>query len=119
MFYLLLSGILRTDNLSQRGLADSFSSPLFRTLFNFKDKPTISHSSISERLSSMNVDFFRCCYETIYEIFHSLYQSEIKSLCLQRVDSTLVSESCNHLKKGLSCGNLHMKKQNAEIYPEL
>ena len=42
MFYLLLSGILGTDKLSQCGLADSFSSPLFRTLFNFKGKPTIS-----------------------------------------------------------------------------
>lgn len=112
MFYLLLSGILRTDKLSQRGLADSFSSPLFRTLFNFKGKATLSHSSISDRLSTMNLDFFRSCYETIYGIFHSLYsQSEIDRLCLQRVDSTLVSESCNHLKKGLSCGNLHMKKQ--------
>ena len=57
MFYLLLSGILRTDKLSQRGLADSFSSPLFRTLFNFKGKPTISHSSISDRLSTMNTVF--------------------------------------------------------------
>lgn len=112
MFYLLLLGILRTDKLSQRGLADSFSSPLFRTLFNFKGKATLSHSSISDRLSTMNLDFFRSCYETIYGIFHSLYsQSEIDRLCLQRVDSTLVSESCNHLKKGLSCGNLHMKKQ--------
>ena len=60
----------------------------------------------------MNPDFFRSCYETIYSIFHSLdSQSEIENLCLQRVDSTLVSESCNPLKKGLSCGNLHMKKQ--------
>lgn len=57
MFYLLLSGILRTDKLSQRGLADSFSSPLFRTLFNFKGKATISHSSISDRLSTMNTVF--------------------------------------------------------------
>ena len=53
----LLSGILRTDKLSQRDLADSFSSPFFRTLFNFKGKPTISHSSISDRLSTMNTVF--------------------------------------------------------------
>ncbi|WP_068688971.1 hypothetical protein [Culturomica massiliensis] len=83
----LLSGILRTDKLSQRDLADSFSSPLFRTLFNFKGKPTISHSSVSDRLSTMNTGFFRECYETIYHIFSSLYSTrEIENLCLQRVN---------------------------------
>ena len=112
MFYLFLSGILRTDKLSQRGLADSFSSPLFRTLFNFKGKATISHSSISDRLSTMNTVFFRECYETIYHIFSSLYSiREIENLCLQRVDSTLVSEACNCLQQGISCGNLYGKKK--------
>lgn len=112
MFYLLLFGILRTDKLSQRGLADTFSSPFFRTLFNFKGKPTLSHSSISDRLGTMNLDFFRESYEIIYTMFSTLYsKKEIEGLSLQRVDSTLVSESCNHLKQGLSCGNLHMKKR--------
>ena len=112
MFYLFLSGILRTDKLSQRGLADSFSSPLFRTLFNFKGKATISHSSISDRLSTMNTGFFCECYETIYHIFSSLYSTrEIENLCLQRVDSTLVSEACNCLQQGISCGNLYGKKK--------
>ena len=112
MFYLLLSGILRTDKLSQRGLADSFSSPLFRTLFNFKGKPTISHSSISDRLSTMNTVFFRECYETIYHIFSFLYSTrEIENLCFQRVDSTLVSEACDCLQQGISCGNLYGKKK--------
>ena len=112
MFYLFLSGILRTDKLSQRGLADSFSSPLFRTLFNFKGKATISHSSISDRLSTMNTVFFRECYETIYHIFSFLYSTrEIENLCLQRVDSTLVSEACNCLQQGISCGNLYGKKK--------
>lgn len=112
MFYLLLLGILRTNKLSQRGLADSFSSPLFRTLFNIKGKKTVSHSSISDRLSTMNVDFFRLTYETIYHIFNSLYTNhEIEGLCLQRVDSSLVVESCNKLKQGLTCGNEHSKKR--------
>lgn len=112
MFYLLLLGILRTDKLSQRGLADSFSSPLFRTLFNFKGKPTISHSSISDRLSTMNLAFFRESYDIIYQHFRCLYSTkEIDGLCLQRVDSTLVSESSNLLKQGLSCCNLYQKKK--------
>ncbi|WP_455590500.1 IS4 family transposase [Bacteroides sp.] len=112
MFYLLLLGILRTDKLSQRGLSDSFSSPLFRTLFNIKGKKTLSHSSISERLSTMDVDFFRITYETIYKIFSSLYnEREISKLCLQRVDSSLVVESCNKLRQGMTCGNEYGKKK--------
>lgn len=112
MFYLLLLGILRTDKLSQRGLCDAFSSPLFRTMFNFKGKKSISHSSISDRLRTMNVEFFQQTYETIYHIFHSLYsEKEIADLCLQRVDSTLVSESCNKLKQGFICGNQYSKKK--------
>lgn len=111
MFYLLLLGLLHTDKLSQRGLTGFFSSPFFRTLFNFKGKPTVSHSSISERPSTMNLDFFRESYKLIYKMFSFLYsKKEIESLCLQRVDSTLVSESCNRLKQAMSCGNLHMKK---------
>jgi len=58
MFYLLLYGMLRIDRLSQRGLRDAFGSPLFRTLFNFRGKKEISHSSISKRLSVIEVDFF-------------------------------------------------------------
>lgn len=112
MFYLLLLGILRTDKLSQRGLCDAFSSPLFRTIFNFKGKKSISHSSISDRLKTMNVSFFQETYETIYHLFSSLYsEKEIADLCLQRVDSTLVCESSNKLKHGFTCGNQYSKKK--------
>lgn len=112
MFYLLLYGLLRVDRLSQRGLSDAFSSPLFRTLFNFHGKKTLSHSSISERLSCIDIDFFRQSYECIYQRFSSLYtKKEIADKCLQRVDSTLVKESCNKLQQGLTCGNQHVKQK--------
>jgi len=112
MFYLLIYGLLRVDRLSQRGLADAFSSPLFRTLFNFHGKKTLSHSSISERLSCIDVNFFRQSYECIYQRFSSLYtHKEISNKFLQRVDSSLVKESCNKLKQGLTTGNQHTKQK--------
>lgn len=112
MFYLLLYGLLRVDRLSQRGLSDAFSSPLFRTLFNFHGKKTLSHSSISERLSCIDIDFFRLSYECIYQRFSSLYtKKEIANKCLQRVDSTLVKESCNKLRQGLTFGNQYAKQK--------
>lgn len=58
MFYLLLYGMLRIDRLSQRGLSDAFSSPMFKLIFDTREKKTISHSSISERLSIIDLDFF-------------------------------------------------------------
>ena len=112
MFYLLLYGMLRIDRLSQRGLADAFSSPWFRTLFNYQGRKEISHSSISERLSVIDIDFFSGAYESIYACFSSLYsKKEISGMYLQRVDSTLVKETCNKLKEGMSCNNQYGKSK--------
>lgn len=112
MFYLLIYGMLRIDRLSQRGLRDAFSSPLFRAIFNYNGKKEISHSSISERLSHIKIDFFRHTYEIIYHRLSSLYtKKEISGMYLERVDSTLVLESCNKLKEGLTCGNAYGKKK--------
>jgi predicted SprT family Zn-dependent metalloprotease len=102
--------MLCVDRLSQRGLRDAFSSPLFRTLFNYSGKKGISHSSISDRLAVLNVDFFKNVYEYMYHKFSQLYSDEaIAGMRLQRVDSTLVKESSNKLHEGLTCGNDYKK----------
>lgn len=112
MFYLLLYGILRLDRLSQRGLCDAFSSPMFQLIFKTPGKKRITHSSISERLSVIEVDFFKKAYDCMYKHFSSLYTSkEIERLNLQRVDSTLVAEAGNKLAMGMTCGNEHKKKK--------
>jgi hypothetical protein len=112
MFYLLLYGMLRIDRLSQRGLADAFASPMFKLIFNTQGKKNISHSSISERLSVIDLDFFKMSYEVIYQRLSSLYSApEIENMLLQRVDSTLVADAGNKLIKGMTCGNEHKKKK--------
>jgi hypothetical protein len=104
--------MLRIDRLSQRGLADAFGSPWFRTIFNYHGKKEISHSSVSERLSVIDVDFFKGAYESIYACFSTLYtKKEISGMCLQRVDSTLVKEACNKLKEGITCANRYGKSK--------
>jgi hypothetical protein len=111
-FYLFLYGMLRINRLSRRGLVDAFSSPVFRLMFNPSGKKTISHSSLSERLSVIETDFFRKAYECIYRRFSSLYtKKEIAQFHLQRVDSTLVAEAGNRLSAGMTCGNDHVKKK--------
>jgi hypothetical protein len=112
VFYLLFYGMLRIDRLSQRGLADAFSSPMFKLIFDTSGKKTISHSSISERLSVIDLDFFKRSYEVIYQRLSSLYSApEIEKMLLQRVDSTLVAEAGNKLLEGMTCGNEYKKKK--------
>ena len=112
VFYLLLYGHLCINRLSQRGLADAFASPMFKLIFDTKGKKTISHSSISERLSVIDLSFFERAYSCIYHRFNSLYsRNEIDKMHLQRVDSTLVAEAGNKLSQGMTCGNEHKKKK--------
>ncbi|GHT07549.1 hypothetical protein AGMMS49525_16710 [Bacteroidia bacterium] len=113
LFNMLFYAMLTVDKLGQRGLADVFSSPQFRLLFNVEtDKETLSHSSVSERLSSLNVEFFAQVYEYILATFSRLYPAQnIAGLQLQRVDSSLVAETSNKLKEGMTCGNEYKKKK--------
>lgn len=112
VFYLLLYGHLCVDRLSQRGLADAFASPMFKLIFDTKGKKEISHSSISERFSVIELSFFERAYECIYQRLSSLYtRHEIDKMFLQRVDSTLVSEVGNKLCQGMTCGNEQKKKK--------
>jgi hypothetical protein len=107
LFYLLLYALLLDNCLGQRGISELYASPGFRTLFNLPlSKRTVSHSSISERLSKVEVSYFKKLYEIMYERYSALYPSEkLCGLTLQRVDSSLVSEMSNKLKEGLSWGN--------------
>ena len=103
LFYLLMYGILENDRLSQRTLEDTFNDPVFKMLFDLEQSESIRRSSISERLSKIDSDYFKQIYECIYEQFHELYSETDKlKYNLIRVDSTIVSETCNKLMEGLS-----------------
>lgn len=102
MFYLLMYGILENDRLSQRTLEDSFNDPVFKVLFNLDEGETVRRSSISDRLSKMDPDYFRQLYECIYDQFSELYSSaEKEKYNLIRVDSSMVSETVGKLLEGI------------------
>ena len=102
MFYLLMYGILENDRLSQRTLEDSFNDPVFKVLFNLDESETVRRSSISDRLSKMEPDYFRQLYECIYDQFSELYSSaEKEKYNLIRVDSSMVSETVGKLLEGI------------------
>lgn len=102
MFYLLMYGILENDRLSQRTLEDSFNDHVFKLLFNLDEGETVRRSSISDRLSKMETDYFRKLYECIYDQFSALYSpAEKEKFNLIRVDSSMVSETVGKLLEGL------------------
>ncbi len=99
LFYLLMYGILENDRLSQRTLEDTFNDPVFKMLFNLKQSESVRRSSISERLSKIDSDYFKQIYECIYEQFSQIYSSSDKQKYnLIRVDSSMVSEACSKLQ---------------------
>lgn len=102
MFYLLLYGILENEKLSQRTLEDTFNDSVFKMLFNLDEVESVRRSSISERLSKIDPDYFKQLYECIYDQFSELYSlREREKYNLIRVDSSMVSESAGKLMEGL------------------
>ena len=102
LFYLLLYGILGNDRLSQRTLEDTFNDSVFKILFNLDEGETVRRSSISERLSKVDPDYFKQIYECIYEQFARSYTlTERKTYNLIRVDSSMVSETTSKLNEGI------------------
>jgi len=101
LFYLLMYGILENDRLSQRTLEDTFNDPVFKMLFNLDQSESVRRSSISERLSKIDSDYFKQIYDCIYKQFSAIYSStdQLKYNII-RVDSTIVYETSNSLLDG-------------------
>lgn len=105
LFYLMVYAFLCADRLSQRKLEVVFASQQFKSLFNFSVDMKVTRSSISTRLSTINLDFFEQSYELLYESLSSLYtEKEIRDMYLVRIDSSMVAETCNKLKEGFTVG---------------
>ena len=104
-FYLLVYAFLAADEVSQRKLETVFNTDMFKTLFNISLDAKITHGSISTRLSKIDLTFFEKAYEVIYQRFSRMYtKEEALPMNLIRVDSSMVAETCNKLKKGFTVG---------------
>ena len=102
MFYLLLFCIFDNEKLSQRTLEDTFNSSGLKALFGLGEEEKVRRSSISERLSKIDSNYFKEIYEQMYGRFSELYsKTEIEKYNLIRVDSTIVADTCAKLKEGI------------------
>lgn len=105
MSYLLLYGILENEKLSQRTLEDTFNDVILKTLFDLDKSESIRRSSIPERLSKIDSDYFRQVYQCIYQQFYNAYPKDGQKHPLVHVDSSVVSEASTRLVKGIDHKN--------------
>ncbi len=86
-------------------MEDIFNSPQFKFLFNLDSSQTVRHSSISERLSVINIEFFQQAYDLTYKYFSSYYNRiQRENARLIQVDSSMVAEAANKLIDGMNIG---------------
>lgn len=106
VFYLLLYGLLKSERLGLRSLEDFYNSSSFKILFDIPEDNQTKYNSLSSRLATMNVEFFKKSYELIYEQFSELYDDlESHKYKITRVDSTMVCDTATKLEKGISVGS--------------
>jgi hypothetical protein len=112
VFKLLLHCILFHKDNSLRTMESVYESIGFSILNSGKKKQQIRHSSISERLSTINPLYFEKLYQECIKIYGKLLQD--KSPSLIRFDSTIVALSSKLLKVGY-----HLKGGDAEHVRQL
>jgi len=105
VLYLILYALIECQRNSLRTMEDIFNSQSFKFLFNLDENKTVKYNSISERLSVIELDFFKKSYELIYRVFSKHFSvEEIEGYNLIRVDSTMISEASSKLKEGMNIG---------------
>jgi transposase len=105
LLFLILYSLIESQRNSLRTMEDIFNSAAFKFLFNLDSTRRVKYNSISERLSIINIDFFKKSYELIHSQFSKYYsEEEIENLHLIRVDSTMVAEAANKLHNGMNVG---------------
>lgn len=98
LFKLLMHCILSHKENSLRTMESAYESMAFQLLNNGKKKNSIRFSSISERLSVMNADYFEKIYQSCISIYGKVMKEEAASFI--RYDSTIVALSTQLLKEG-------------------
>lgn len=81
-------------------------------MFDLDENEKVRRSSISDRFSKIDSDYFKVIYENIYKQFSCVYsKKESEGYNIIRVDSTLVSGTAGKLVSGLDykTGKKHIK----------
>ncbi|STO55479.1 Transposase [Canicola haemoglobinophilus] len=102
MFYLLLFSSLNVRENSLRTLEQFYSSAAFTGLFDKKIEKA-KYNSISDRLRTINVNYFKSIFECVFEKYASKYLTKKDNIIA--FDSTTVTLSSKLLKEGIKVGS--------------
>lgn len=109
-FQLILYSMLQVKRNSLRVMESIFSSYHFQSLCNDIKGESIKYNSISDRLSTINPDFFEKIFQACVVRFNKQFDDKFAEIL--RFDSTLVSFSAKLLNIGfMSGGNQEHVKQ--------
>lgn len=101
----MMLALLVSDEISQRKVCATEASEITRTLFHEAMGLGCSHSSLSERLSKIDPEFFQRSYDLLYRQAISLYDpAELLRDNFIRVDSSMISETTKKLLKAMNTG---------------
>lgn len=106
VFALLLIGFLRHSEISQRKLCEQSSSIWLDEFLKIDiGATTLSHSSLADRLSTIDPKFFSLLYEEILKQAETMIApEELEDSNIIRLDTTLVSETSAKLSEGINTG---------------
>lgn len=109
LFTLLLLAFLRNSTMSQRFTCEQSSCELLDDFLGISIPVTpLSHSSLADRLATMNLVFFARVYEKIFEMAEKeLGADKLSSSDIIHVDTTLVAETSARLREGIDTGVNH------------
>ena len=106
LFSILLIAFIRQSEISQRKVCEQISSFWLDEFLNITmGSCTVTHSSLSERLASINPDYFARVYQKILSITEKhIGLDQLLDSGIIRIDTTLVAETSAKLSDGINTG---------------
>jgi K+/H+ antiporter YhaU regulatory subunit KhtT len=111
VFKLLLFSLLEHGKPSLRVMEEVFHSSSFRFYAN-KENLKTKYNSLSDRLSSINADFFEEIFRLLFEKFNRELGEET---ALQKYDSTMVAISSRLVEWGMTVGRKSKKAEKKQL----
>lgn len=103
LFKLLLYSVIKSERVSSRVIEAFFNSRSFQFLADLPLHSKTRHSSISERLAHVEVNFFEEIYDyVVHELSTKYVAGNVQDQKIKRFDSTIVSLSSRLLNVGMS-----------------
>jgi hypothetical protein len=107
IFKLILYSLLEHGKPSLRVMEECFNSAEFN-FYNGSKNIETKYNSISDRLSTINVEYFRQIFDLLFDKFHKELKEENS---IQKYDTTMVAISSKLVDWGMKVGSKTNKKQ--------